>query len=139
YGAMVANVAEKGYEATTILDLVEVSGVSRSAFYKHFSDKQACFLAAIEALVEPALETAAEQLLPGGEPQSPELTKTAFEDLIKRIATQPAAAMCIVEVYAGGPEAVALLDRMTDSVEKLASPILVAMGREGMPSEMVRA
>src|SRR5689334_14986804 len=56
YGAMVANVAEKGYEATTIVDLVEVSGVSRSAFYKHFSDKQACFLAAIEALVEPALE-----------------------------------------------------------------------------------
>src|SRR5690349_16548569 len=55
YGAMVANVAEKGYEATTILDLVEVSGVSRSAFYKHFNDKQACFLAAIEALVEPAL------------------------------------------------------------------------------------
>ena len=141
YGAMVANVAEKGYEATTILDLVEVSGVSRSAFYKHFSDKQACFLAAIEALVWPALETASEKLLPDGEPQSdPQLTKTAFEDLIKGIATQPAAAtMCIVEVYAGGTEAVALLDRMTDSLEALATPILGAMGREGMPSEMVRA
>ena len=64
YGAMVANVAEKGYEATTILDLVEVSGVSRSAFYKHFSDKEACFLAAIEALVWPALKTASAKLLP---------------------------------------------------------------------------
>ncbi len=141
YGAMVANVAEKGYEATTIEDLVEVSGVSRSAFYKHFSDKQACFLAAIEALVGPALETASERLLPDGEPLSdPQLTKTAFEDLIKGVASQPAAAaMCIVEVYAGGHEAVALLDRVTDSLEALATPILEATGREGMPTEMVRA
>src|SRR5215203_3421604 len=46
FGAMVANVAEHGYEATTIDDLVELSGVSRSAFYKHFSDKRQCFLAA---------------------------------------------------------------------------------------------
>jgi AcrR family transcriptional regulator len=137
---MVANVAEKGYEVTTIMDLVEVSGVSRSSFYKHFDDKQACFLAAIEALVGPALETASKTLLPDGEPPSdPQRTKKAFEELIKRIAAQPAAAtMCIVEVYAGGREAVALLDRVTDSLEKLATPILEAMGREGMPSELVR-
>ena len=57
FAAMVATVAEKGYEATTVADLVKLSGVSRSAFYRHFADKQACFLAAIEALVEPALET----------------------------------------------------------------------------------
>ena len=38
-----------------------------------------------------------------------------------------------------GTEAVALLDRVTDSLEALATPILEAMGREGMPSEMVRA
>ena len=50
FGAMVAKVAEQGYEATTVADLVELSGVSRSAFYKHFADKQECFLAAIEAL-----------------------------------------------------------------------------------------
>src|SRR5215207_712899 len=53
FAAMVATVAEKGYEATTVADLVKLSGVSRSAFYKHFEDKQGCFLAAIEAMVEP--------------------------------------------------------------------------------------
>ena len=47
--------------------------------------------------------------------------------------------MCIVEVYAGGTEAVALLDRVTDSLEALATPILGAMGREEMPEELVRA
>src|SRR5262249_61880946 len=59
FAALVATVAEKGYEATTVADLVERSGVSRSAFYRHFEDKQACFLAAIEAMVEPALATLA--------------------------------------------------------------------------------
>ena len=68
---MVATVAEKGYEATTVADLVELSGVSRSAFYRHFADKQACFLAAIEALVEPALETASEALEPADVRRTP--------------------------------------------------------------------
>src|SRR5215218_1534364 len=56
FAAMVGTVAEKGYEATTVADLVELSGVSRSAFYRHFDDKQACFLAAVKAMVEPTLE-----------------------------------------------------------------------------------
>ena len=56
FAAMVATVAEKGYEATTVADLVELSGVSRSAFYRHFEDKQECFLTAAEALIEPTLE-----------------------------------------------------------------------------------
>src|SRR5215469_14433483 len=57
FAAMVATTAEKGYEGTTVADLIELSGVSRSAFYRHFADKEECFLAAISALVEPALET----------------------------------------------------------------------------------
>src|SRR6476469_7852282 len=52
----VAIVAEKGYEATTVADLVQLSGVSRSAFYRHFEDKQECFLTAAEALIEPTVE-----------------------------------------------------------------------------------
>ena len=47
--------------------------------------------------------------------------------------------MCFVEVYAGGSEAVALLDRATDSLEEVARRVLDGMGREGMPSEIVRA
>ena len=105
FAAMVATVAEKGYEATTVADLVELSGVSRSAFYKHFADKQACFLAAIEALVEPALKTVRKGLEAPGAPPDKELAKQAFEALLKLIVAQPAAAkMCFVEVYAAGPK-----------------------------------
>lgn len=141
FGAMVAKVAEQGYEATTVADLVELSGVSRSAFYKHFTDKQECFLAAIEALLGPAVESVSEALSPGGQVSGdPDVTRRAFEELIGRIASQPAAAsMCIVEVYAGGSEAVALLDRATDSLEDVARRVMNGMGREGLPSEIVRA
>lgn len=140
FGAMVALVAEKGYEATTVADLVDVSGVSRSAFYKHFGDKQECFLAAIEALVGPALETVSEALTPREEvPTNSEKTREAFEELLERVASQPAAAtLCFVEVYAGGQQAVALLDREMDTLEGVTRRVLDGMGREGMPSEIVR-
>jgi AcrR family transcriptional regulator len=141
FGAMVAKVAEQGYEATTVADLVELSGVSRSAFYKHFTDKQECFLAAIEALLRPALETTSEAMSPKGEtPTDADATRRAFQELLRKVSSQPAAAtMCFVEVYAGGSEAVALLDRATDSLEDVARRVLDGMGREGLPSEIVRA
>ena len=46
--AMAAVVAEKGYAATTVADVVERAGVSRRTFYEQFADKEACFLAAYE-------------------------------------------------------------------------------------------
>jgi AcrR family transcriptional regulator len=138
FAAMVATVDEKGYEATTVADLVKLSGVSRSAFYKHFDDKQACFLAAVEALVEPTLKRiAGDESVPAGG----ERARQAFELLIELIVRQPAAAkMCIVEVYAAGPEGAALVDRMMDSATELAQGLLDQVPeRKGMEPELVRA
>jgi AcrR family transcriptional regulator len=42
-------VAERGYEATSVADIVRAAAVSRNAFYKSFSDKQDCFATAHEA------------------------------------------------------------------------------------------
>jgi AcrR family transcriptional regulator len=138
FGATVATVAEKGYEATTVADLVELSGVSRSAFYKHFDDKQACFLAAVEAIVWPALE----KLGAGdGEPIGVDRARRSFETLIKQIVEQPAAAkMCVVEVYAAGPEGAALVDRVMDTTTTVTASLLEQVPeRQGMPIELVRA
>src|ERR1700679_761109 len=55
FGAMVAVVAEKGYRATTVADLAAVSGVSSRTFYDLFADKQACFLATMEAIIGAAI------------------------------------------------------------------------------------
>ena len=37
-------------------DVIELCGVSRSDFYKHFANKAECLAAAAEALLEPTLE-----------------------------------------------------------------------------------
>ena len=42
-------VAERGYEATSVADIVKAAAVSRNAFYKNFADKQECFAAAHDA------------------------------------------------------------------------------------------
>jgi AcrR family transcriptional regulator len=138
FAAMVAMVAAKGYEATTVADIVELSGVSRSAFYRHYEDKQACFLAAVEAMVEPTLER-----LRGEHGTAPgvERARKAFATFVETIVGQPAAAkMCIVEVYAAGPAGADLVDRMFDSATDVAAALLEQVPeRRGMPRELVRA
>jgi AcrR family transcriptional regulator len=42
-------VAEHGYEAMSVADIVKAAAVSRNAFYKNFADKQECFAAAHDA------------------------------------------------------------------------------------------
>ena len=48
--AMVRVAADKGYEATTVADVIESAGVSRTTFYELFRDKEECFLAAYDAV-----------------------------------------------------------------------------------------
>jgi len=138
FAAMVATVAEKGYEAATVADLVKLSGVSRSAFYRHFDDKQSCFLAAVEAIVDPMLSRLRfDETAPAGT----ERARQAFETVVKAIVEQPAAAkMCVVEIYAAGPEGAALLDRMMESSTDVAAALLEQVPeRKGLPRELVRS
>jgi AcrR family transcriptional regulator len=41
-------VAEQGYPTTSVADIIARAGVSRTTFYEHFDDKEACFLAAYD-------------------------------------------------------------------------------------------
>ncbi|WP_436498101.1 TetR/AcrR family transcriptional regulator [Actinokineospora sp. HUAS TT18] len=47
YG-MAMVVAEKGYTATSVADVLKRVHISRDTFYQHFSDKEDCFLAALD-------------------------------------------------------------------------------------------
>ncbi len=139
YAAMVAVVAEKGYEATRVADLLELSGVSRSAFYDHFKDKEECLLAALEAFVGPAIDS----IVGDGEdhPPTQERAREAFEAFVQLIVDQAAAArMCFVEIYAAGPRAVEEIDRTTDAFQGFVAATLGQVrGDEKMPPELVRA
>ena len=121
FGAMVAAVSKRGYQATTVGDLAEISGVSSRTFYDLFADKQACFLATLEAIIEAAIGYAAQRAgemigdpAPGGVkfPESPvtsqdweERAGQGFEAFAELIVAQPAAArLCLIEVFAVGQE-----------------------------------
>jgi AcrR family transcriptional regulator len=99
FGAIVAVVAEKGYEACTVADVLEVSGVSRSAFYEHFANKAECLVAAADALLELTLAELSE--VPGD--SGPEHARAIFERFVELVTEQPAAARaCLVELRAAG-------------------------------------
>jgi AcrR family transcriptional regulator len=139
HAAMVAAVAENGYAATRVADVVKLSGVSRSAFYKHFEDKLDCFLATLDeiaALAKDHLAKAYDAKLPWEE-----RLRVVADSLLDLLLEQPAAArLCLVEVYAAGPQAVQRLDVAIQAAE---SAVLSAFGespeRKDMPRDIVRA
>jgi AcrR family transcriptional regulator len=59
--AMLDLVAEHGYEATTVPEVVAAARVSRNAFYELFSDKLDCFLALCDEAATEMLDTALAQ------------------------------------------------------------------------------
>jgi AcrR family transcriptional regulator len=104
--AMVRVAAAKGYEATTVTDVIEVAGVSRETFHEYFDDKAACFLEAYDAVIDvlvahvtSAFESAA------GEPW-PERIAAGLRALVELLAAEAdIARMAMVEVTAAGDDA----------------------------------
>jgi AcrR family transcriptional regulator len=106
FGAIVAVVSEKGYEATTVADVIALSGVSRGDFYKHFSNKAEALAAAAEALSEQAMKALGEIQGDGSNPRS------MFERTVELIQLQPAAArVFLIDLHAIGPLGEAVAER----------------------------
>ena len=102
--AMAEAVAEKGYAATTVADVIGRAGVSRRTFYEHFRDKEECFLAAYETGVELLLDTIAAvdvdalDLVAGA--------RARVRAYLETLAAEPAFARTfLIEVAAAGPAA----------------------------------
>ncbi len=127
FGATVASVAERGYADTRIADLVETSGVSLRSFYDLFTDKQACFAGAIDALVRSTIGPVLES--PGPEEWEAD-SKRRLGIAAALAATQPAAAkMCLVETYVAGPAVAAMVDEATVRMEALVRDRLAGSTR----------
>lgn len=139
FGAMVASVAERGYEGTRVSDLVELSGVSSRSFYALFADKRACFLEALGAIIRAGVSF---EMKRSEKPGSWEKqARRGFEDFAKLIVDQPATArLCLVDAYAVGPEAFGRFESAAAAFEELTVARLAqSPERAGMPVEMVYA
>jgi AcrR family transcriptional regulator len=140
FAATVAVVADKGYEATRVEDVLVLAGVSRNAFYKHFSNKRACFLAALEAIARfsgPTVLDVFEQTSGTWDRKLGAL----LDALATVIVAQPAMArVAWVEVYAAGPEAVDVVEGIDRAVEDIVCRALRdSPERARMPRDVVRS
>jgi AcrR family transcriptional regulator len=140
YGATVAAIAQHGYEATRVADILQLAGVSRSAFYRYFDNKLECFLATLDALAEITRRHVIDSYRDAG-PSWDERLRAVFEGVVEMVLAQPPAArVWLVEIYAAGPEAIDRVERMADQLEALATRAIgETPERSDMPPEGVRA
>jgi AcrR family transcriptional regulator len=111
-GATIAAVAEAGYAAVTVADIVRRARVSRAAFYAHFADKEDCFLAATReggTLLADGVVTATRSLPPGTPDE--DVLRVACRAFLNFLAREPAfARVFYVDMPAAGQRAVERFD-----------------------------
>jgi AcrR family transcriptional regulator len=99
--ALASTVAEDGYNKVTVARITAAASVSRRTFYENFADKEACFIAAYEALddyLASLMAEAAER-----ESEWPERVASTYGELIRFLASRPELArLYLVEAAAAG-------------------------------------
>lgn len=101
--AIPAVVAERGYAAMSVADVVRAAAVSRNAFYKNFADKEECFAVAHDAGHERLFEVLAGPCESSG--TLAERVEGSLMAGLAGLAGEPALArMLFVEAPAAGEE-----------------------------------
>jgi AcrR family transcriptional regulator len=102
---LAAAIAEKGYAAVTIADVVRIARVSKRTFYEHFADKEACFLALYAETSDELIEliATAAATAPGSWEERIEAAARAY---FERVAGEPELIRAaLLEIQAAGPRA----------------------------------
>ena len=133
-------VAESGYTEMSVEAVVARAGVSRRTFYEHFKNKEDAFLAAYDAVVRS---------------QARQIRRAYFEETTVRnrlragikayldfTASQPdLARMCIVEVLAAGPRAMArrneAMTMFAAIIEENIHELIPGCRRAALTAEMI--
>ena len=94
--------ALRGYGEVTLQDITDHAGVSRRTFYDLFRDKEDCFLAAHDLIMDQLLRAVGAAYSEGDRPWT-ERMASALRAVIDRFGTEPEfARLVIVEVLAAG-------------------------------------
>lgn len=124
--------AERGYARMSVEDVVRKAGVSRRTFYELFPNKDQVFLEAYERASN--LLLAEVRAAENGETGFAARITAGFRAFLELLRASPAfARMCIVEVMAAGPEAVAkrtaVMGEFAALIEENAASELHSHGR----------
>jgi AcrR family transcriptional regulator len=119
--------AKRGYQGTTVDDLLASGKVGVTNFYALFEGKEDCFLACFDRVVEIARDRIATAI--ASAPGWDGVTYLALREVVAMILAEPLSTrLVLIEAQSAGPAALAryngLLDRAIDWLAK---------GREGRP------
>jgi AcrR family transcriptional regulator len=104
FRAMAEVMAEKGYVATSVADVLRAAKVSRETFYEQFESKEDCFMRAHEAAVQVVMTQAFAAPAADGPPL--ERFDRGLKTLLDAIADHPELSrLFMIEVFAAGPQA----------------------------------
>jgi AcrR family transcriptional regulator len=105
--AAVADVtAAASYAEMTVEDIIVTAGVSRRTFYEHFKNKDDAFLAAYDEASAELVETVVTAV--NAAEDFADSCRSGLGTFLDFLANRPALSrMCIVEVLAAGPDAIA--------------------------------
>ena len=107
-GGLAAAIAEKGYAAATIADVVANARVSKRTFYEHFADKETCFLALYSETTDALLALIGDEVARADGGWDARLA-TAARAYFGRLAAEPELIRTgLIEIQAAGPAARAL-------------------------------
>jgi AcrR family transcriptional regulator len=119
--ALAAIVAEKGYSATTVAEVVERAGTSQRVFYGHFENKEGAFLAALDSGSAQMLGT----VLPAFRRAKSweESVRAAYEAMFSFGIEEPEyTTLGAVEMYTVGRRALQTRDGVMEGLEALLVP-----------------
>jgi AcrR family transcriptional regulator len=103
--AMTTLVAEKGYGAVTIGDIVRHAGTAKRTFYDHFPDKLSIFLEALDLITETLLASGRRAFATTGSVR--ERCEYSLRGYLALLVSMPSTAKVFyLEAQAAGPEAV---------------------------------
>jgi AcrR family transcriptional regulator len=106
--------AELGYREMSVQDVLDRSGVSRPTFYEHFENKEACFLAALDA-AGGRLRDRIGAATGSADGSWRDRLRVGLEELLRFAADEPdAAATLVVEARAACPAALLRRDELLD-------------------------
>jgi AcrR family transcriptional regulator len=119
--ALAAIVAERGYQATTVAEVVKRAGTSQRVFYGHFESKEEAFLSALDsgsaqmlAAVLPAFRRAHSW---------EESVRAAYEAMFSFGIEEPEyTQLGAVEMYTVGSKALETRDKVMEGLEALLAP-----------------
>lgn len=98
-------VANGGYQATSVAQVIKLAGVSRTTFYEHFANKQDCFLATYDMMAYRMTKNIRGAYHTAGDWQ--ESLTAAFDALGREVVNDPSAIrMLLADVADAGPAAI---------------------------------